>query len=121
MESILLCTCNSSLYQNKVSIKHILKYVNILSQFSVRTKLCLQLYTNKIIHLLPIKRKKKSKRCVSIKNPKTHFLLPKSVLVVRFVYIRKIKLIIITQKQTNAYEHVFFKLETSKRAKIVYK
>lgn len=55
--------------------KHILKYVNILSQFSVRTKLCLQLYTNKIIHLLPIKRKKIEKMCFH-KKPQNTFSSP---------------------------------------------
>lgn len=117
MESILLC--NFLLYQNKVSIETHSEICEYFISILCKDQIVFATLYEQNNPPPPDKKKKKSKRCVSIKNPKTHFLLPISV--VRFVYIRKIKLIIITQKQTNAYEHVFFKLETSKRAKIVYK
>lgn len=72
MESILLCTCNSLLYQNKVSIEthsDICDYfISILCKDQI---VFATLYTKKIIHPLPIKRKNPEKICFHKKTQNT--------------------------------------------------
>lgn len=68
-------TCNSLLYQNKVSIETHSEICEYFISILCKDQIVFATYTNKIIHLLPIKRKKIEKMCFH-KKPQNIFSSP---------------------------------------------